>query len=63
VQQHGTVTVPFGTFDDVVRSFEWTRLEPQVMSVKFYAPGLGIVREKDVMGGNEIFELVAVSHG
>lgn len=61
VQRHATATVPFGRFDDVVRSFEWSRLERNVMSVKFYAPGLGIVREKDISGGNELFELVAVS--
>ena len=57
------VTVPYGTFHDVVRSFEWTRLEPGVVSVKLYARGLGIIREQDVAGGNERFDLVAVSHG
>jgi hypothetical protein len=62
VRRHAKVTVPIGTLHDVVRSFEWTRLEPGVMSVKFYAPGLGIVREKDVAGGSEVFELVSVSH-
>jgi len=62
VQASAVVTVPLGRFHRVVRSFEWTRLEPRVVSVKFYAPGLGIVREQDVAGGNEFFELVAVSH-
>lgn len=62
VQRRATVTVPFGKLHNVVRSFEWTRLEPGVMSVKFYAPGLGIVREKDLAGGSETFELVSVSH-
>jgi hypothetical protein len=61
VQLGGAVTVPFGKVQHVVRSFEWTRLEPGVMSVKFYAPGLGVVREKDMAGGTEIFELVSVS--
>jgi len=63
VQRNATATVPYGTFDKVVRSFEWTRLETRVVSVKFYAPGLGIVREHDVAGGNELFELVSVTHG
>ncbi len=63
VQRHAVVTVPYGTFHEVVRSFEWTRLEPHVVSVKFYARGLGIIREQDVAGGNERFDLVAVSHG
>ena len=62
VQRHAHVTVPYGRFSDVVRSFEWTRLEPRVMSIKLYAPGLGIVKEQDMAGGNERFVLVAVRH-
>jgi hypothetical protein len=30
--------------------------------MKLYAPGLGIVKEMDRAGGNERFELVAVTH-
>jgi hypothetical protein len=62
VQRQATVAVPYGTLHHAVRSFEWSRLEPGVLSVKFYAPGLGIVREKDLAGGSEVFELVSVSH-
>jgi hypothetical protein len=62
VQRDGTVAVPYGKLHHVVRSYEWSRLEPGVLSVKFYGRGLGIVREKDVAGGTEVFELVAVSH-
>ncbi len=63
VQVNAHVRVPLRGFDHVVRSFEWTRLEPNVVSVKFYASGFGIVREQDVAGGTEKFELVAVTHG
>jgi hypothetical protein len=62
VQRHASIVVPYGTLHDVVRSFEWTRLEPGVVSAKFYAPGLGIVKERDVAGGNELFKLVWVRH-
>ena len=62
VQRHAIVRVPYGKLRNVVRSFEWTRLEPRVLAAKFYAPGLGIVRERDVAGGNEILELVWVRH-
>ena len=61
VQNGAKVEVAYGKLDRVVRSFEWTRLEPRVVSEKYYAPGLGIVREGDVAGGNEFFELVDVS--
>jgi hypothetical protein len=56
------VHVPYGDLSQVVRSYEWTRLEPGVVSVKFYGRGLGIVREKDVSGGDESLELVSVEH-
>jgi hypothetical protein len=61
VQNGARVDVAYGKLDRVVRSVEWTRLEPGVVSKKFYAPGLGIVREGDVAGGDEFFELVDVS--
>jgi hypothetical protein len=62
VARHEAVDVPYGKVDQVVRSYEWTRLEPGVVSVKFYGPGLGIVREKDVSGGTELLELAKVEH-
>ena len=61
VQNHASVRTPHRVFHRVVRSFEWTRLEPNVVSVKFYARGVGIVVEKDVAGGSEEFRLVSVS--
>jgi hypothetical protein len=60
VQRGVRVRVPYGRLDKVVRTFEWTRLEPHVVSAKFYAPGLGIVMERDVAGGDELVELVRV---
>jgi hypothetical protein len=50
------------TFSRVVRSFEWTRLEPGVISMKLYAPGVGIVKERDLSGGSETFEVTSVRH-
>lgn len=60
VQRGATTTVPYGTLHDVVRTFEWSRLEKDVISTKLYAPGVGIVREQDVSGGDETFVLVSV---
>jgi hypothetical protein len=62
VARHQVVHVPYGDLSQIVRSYEWTRLEPNVVSVKFYGAGLGIVREKDVSGGDELLELVRVEH-
>jgi hypothetical protein len=62
VERNALTTVPYGTLHHLVRSFEWSRLEQKVLSLKLYAPGLGIVREKDMSGGNESFVLVSVRH-
>lgn len=48
------------TFHHAVRSFEWSRLEPGVISVKFYVRGIGIVKEQDLSGGSERVELISV---
>ena len=60
VGRFGSTTTPLKTFDRVVRTFEWTRLEPGVISEKLYAPGVGIVKERDLSGGNERFQVVSV---
>jgi hypothetical protein len=57
------VRVPAGRFRHVVRSFEWSRLEPHVLSTKLYARGIGIVREADLVGGSEEFEVVRFHRG
>jgi len=62
VGRYGRLRTPFGRVNDVVRSYEWTRLEPNVVSLKLYAPHLGIVQEGDVAGGSEFLQLVAVHH-
>ncbi len=58
VQNHASRTVPYGQLDNLVHSFEWTRLEPKVMVEKFFAPGLGLVYENIAAGGVESLELV-----
>ncbi len=59
VQRLPSVVTPGGRYDDIVRTFEWSRLEPKVVSMKFYARGLGIVEEMDVAAGDEHFWLVS----
>ena len=59
VQRLPSVRTPGGTYLHVIRTLEWTRLEPGVVSTKFYARGLGIVLEKDLAGGDEKFWLVS----
>jgi hypothetical protein len=55
-----SVTVPFGSFGDVVVTEDWTPLEPAVREHKSYAPGVGVVFEEIVRGGHEVLRLVEV---
>jgi hypothetical protein len=51
-----SATVPYGSFDSVLETREWTPLEPSYDEHKYYAAGVG-----QVSGGG--LELVAVKHG
>jgi hypothetical protein len=51
IDLHATVTVPYGTFHECLKTEEFTALEPGVLENKFYCPGIGIVKERDVRGG------------
>ncbi len=53
------LTVPFGSFDDVVQTEDWTPLEPDVREHKFYARGVGVIKEVKVTTG-ETVELVSL---
>lgn len=57
-----TMTVPFGSFADVVQTKDWTPLEPKALEHKFYAPGVGLIKELDVNSG-ETIELIEVRTG
>jgi hypothetical protein len=61
VARGGSVSVPAGTFKNALTSLEATRLEPGAYDLKVYAPGIGIVSEQALTGGNEYAKLVSVS--
>jgi hypothetical protein len=54
------VSVPAGSFDDVVVTQDFTPLEPSILERKYYAPGIGVVLERLVEGGAESSRLVDV---
>jgi hypothetical protein len=59
VSAHETKTVPAGHYRDVVRTYEWSRLEKNVVGLKFYAPGVGPIIDREL--GGENFVLVSVA--
>jgi len=60
VSVHEKKRVPAGSYRDVVRTYEWARLEKNVVGLKFYAPGVGPIIDREL--GGENFVLVSVSH-
>ena len=61
VDTSGSLTVPDGTFKNVLTSLEATRIEPGGYDRKVYAPGVGMIREEALTGATEYAELVGVS--
>jgi hypothetical protein len=53
------VSVPYGSFDHVLVTEDTTPLEPQILEHKFYAPGIGVVLERVLRGGQEVSRLVS----
>jgi hypothetical protein len=50
--------VPVGTYGDVLVTEDWTPLEPDIRERKYYAPGVGLIRERQTTGGSDAFELI-----
>jgi hypothetical protein len=57
-----TVTVPAGDFTSCIRTKDWSPLEPNDVSYKYYAPGVGLVLET-LLDGSERVELTQYSSG
>ncbi len=54
----GEISVPYGRLDHVLKTMEWTPLEPNVIDRKTYARGIGIVSETSAAGPLETAFLV-----
>jgi hypothetical protein len=57
----GSISVPFGSFEQVLVTEDSTPLEPKLLEKKYYAKGVGVVYEKAVRGPTEFLELVEVT--
>jgi hypothetical protein len=56
----GSITVPFGTFDNILVTEEWTPLEPGVRERKTYVRGIGVVETREIKGGSGVTALADV---
>jgi hypothetical protein len=60
VSMTDSVCVPYGCFKNVLETRETTPLEPDVEEHKFFAPGVGDIKEMLTSGGSEILELTKI---
>jgi hypothetical protein len=58
VETGASAETPYGSFDDVLVTEDWTPLEPDVAEHKFYARDIGLVMERQIRGGSSVFELI-----
>lgn len=48
------ITVPFGTFENVVKTYDFSALDSELQENKFYASGIGVIKEVDLKTGEEV---------
>ena len=53
--------VPYGTYDNLLQTRNYSGIEPDVVEEKFYAQGVGPVLEVTISGGVDRAELVSRS--
>ena len=49
-----SITVPYGSFTDCLQTEDFTPLEPDALEYKFYAEGIGVVKEVNPESGEEL---------
>ena len=54
-------TVPYGSFDGLLKTKDFSPLEPAVVEHKKYLRGVGSILEKEVRGGTERLALIRVT--
>jgi hypothetical protein len=61
VSMGSSLTVKYGSFDELLVIRDWNPLEPEVVEHKYYAKGIGVIKEEVIMGDDpEHVELIAI---
>ena len=60
IRLHSTITNALGTYPNVLITEDFTRLEPEVVEHKKYAPGVGLIEDQKVKGGSDIVKLAKI---
>jgi len=57
----GNITVPYGTFSNVLKTKDFSPLEPDIVENKYYAPYIGEVKAISVKGETDVESLVQIN--
>jgi hypothetical protein len=49
-----SVDVPVGSFEKVVKTYDFSAIDPDLKENKFYASGIGLIKEIDMTTGEEV---------
>jgi len=55
-----SISVPYGSFSNVIKTKEFSALEPDVVENKYYAANVGDLKEKTLKGSKEGIELIQI---
>lgn len=55
------VSVPYGTFSKVLKTKDFSKLEPDIVENKYYAQNIGEIKELIVKGGSEEMTLIQIN--
>ena len=55
------VSVPYGSFSNVLKTKDFSKLEPDIVENKYYAENIGEVKELIVKGGSEEMTLIQIN--
>jgi len=53
--------VPYGTFSNVIKTKDFSPLEPDIVENKYYAPNIGEIKALSVKGESEVESLVQIN--
>ena len=57
-----SVVIPYRSYGGVLKTMDWTPLEPGKVEHKFYATGIGLILEVMAEGGSGSVELIDILH-
>jgi len=55
LSQRAILTIPYGTFENVVMTYDFTLLDPKAQEVKFFAMGVGEIKSVNLITGEQAF--------